>query len=184
MSRKRLLVVSLALILLISPSTPSFSQNTTHSIASVSETSGVNTNGGQGASTNSPKPAAVVSSSQAYVDYAVETANKVAKYQWDATNSGYYTIMVRNWTSADDSSKQLTFKYWALAWFWLYDRTGNTTYLNYAVNYLNTLVNKAWSNGFYDSYTSTWTPNTNLKSAAGNGITLWELSIAYARTGN
>ena len=171
-------------MLLTSPSTPSLSQNVTHSSAGVNQVLGANTYGELSASTNGAKSLGVASPSHAYVDYAVETANKVANYQWDTANSGYYSTMAMDWTSVPDSSKQLTFKYWALAWFWLYDRTGNATYLSYAVNYLNTLVNKAWSNGFYDSYTNTWTPNTNLKSAAGNGITLWELSMAYARTGN
>jgi len=140
--------------------------------------------GGQNNPTKSLNIGGSFGSGDAYLSYAIETANKVADYQWDSTNSGYYSIMNRAWTTINDSSKQIPFKYWPLAWFWLYDRTGNATYLDYAEDYMNTLVNKAWANGFYDTYTSTWSPSTSAKSSAGNGIALWELTTAYTRTGD
>ena len=179
----RLLVVSVALLLLVSPSA-SLGQGAPSSSASAGQLQPESSNAWGGNSTGVFDSGTSTTSSRTYVDYAVETANRVARYQWDPTNSGYYTAMIRNWTSPDDNTKELVFKYWALAWFWLYDRTGNSTYLGYAKSYMNTLVDKAWANGFYDSYTSTWSPDTSAKSAAGNGITMWELTMAYARTGN
>jgi len=180
-SRRRLLATSVALLLLISPSTL-LSDFVSVPAATANQSSNVNGPTQEGSSEVGAKAAAI--SSQTYVGYAIETANRVAKYQWDPVNSGYYTAMVQDWTSASDSSKQLSFKYWALAWYWLYDRTGNATYLSYANSYMKTLVDKAWSNGFYDSYTASWSSSTTAKSSAGNGLTLWELTVAYGRTGN
>jgi len=109
---------------------------------------------------------------------------KVAEYMWDSKNLGYFNALNGNWLTLNDSSKQLTFKYWTLAWLWLYERTGDVTYYNYAKAYTNLLIDKAWKNGFFDSYSTAWSPSTSEKSAAGNGISLWELVNAYAVTGN
>jgi uncharacterized protein YyaL (SSP411 family) len=95
-------------------------------------------------------------SQHAYTGYAAETANRVAKYQWDSSGLGYFTLLTRNWTTVLDSHKELTFKYWTLAWLWLYQRTGNQTYLNYAKAYTDVLVDKGWQDGFYDTYDSSW----------------------------
>ena len=120
---------------------------------------------------------------QGYTGYATETANDVAKYMYDTTNGGYYTVTNGNW-AVTDNTKELTFKYWTLAWLWLYERTGNQTYYNYAVKYSDVLVDKAWQSGFYDSYTSAWSPTTTAQSSASNGISLWELATAYTVAGN
>jgi uncharacterized protein YyaL (SSP411 family) len=137
--------------------------------------------------------AEAVATAGTYLQYAEQTAQKVQQKMWDPLYGGYFEIMNRSWNEILHPYKEFIYTYWQKAFCYLYDRTGNATYLEWAMKITDVEIAYAWDSvngGWYDEYNRTWgqdnLPQSRayIKNAAVQGSMINMLIEVYSRTGN
>jgi len=123
-----------------------------------------------------------------FLAYAEQTAQEARSNAWDSVNGGFYTQLSRDWSIVLSSSKSsLGNTFYIHGLVYLFDATGNSTYLHWATETLDTLLSRAWhepDGGLFTSYDQSWNPTTGKKSLQVQADLLYVLMDLYDRTGN